>query len=56
MTPESMAGVDMVTLTVMANRINSIVSEMTNTMVRTARSTTMAARDFSCSITGHTTR
>ena len=44
----------MVTLTVMSNRINSIVSEMTNTMVRTARSTTMAARDFSCSITGYT--
>ncbi|MBJ7330138.1 MAG: hydantoinase B/oxoprolinase family protein [Solirubrobacteraceae bacterium] len=46
--------VDKVTLTVMANRINSIVMEMTNTMVRTARSTTMAARDFSCSITSHT--
>ena len=50
----SMSGVDMVTLTVMSNRINSIVNEMTNTMVRTARSTTMAARDFSCSITGYT--
>jgi N-methylhydantoinase B len=46
--------VDKVTLTVMTNRINSIVMEMTNTMVRTARSTTMAARDFSCSITSHT--
>ncbi|MBJ7519435.1 MAG: hydantoinase B/oxoprolinase family protein [Solirubrobacteraceae bacterium] len=46
--------IDKVTLTVMANRINSIVMEMTNTMVRTARSTTMAARDFSCSITSHT--
>jgi N-methylhydantoinase B len=49
-----MSAVDKVTLTVMANRINTIVNEMTNTMVRTARSTTMAARDFSCSITGYT--
>ena len=43
--------VDSVTLRVMSNRLNGIVSEMTHTMVRTARSTTMAARDFSCSIT-----
>jgi N-methylhydantoinase B len=35
----------------MANRLDSITREMTNTMIRTARSTTMAARDFSCSIT-----
>jgi N-methylhydantoinase B len=47
--------VDGVTLGVMANRLDGIVREMTNTMVRTARSTTMAARDFSCSVTdaGH---
>jgi N-methylhydantoinase B len=51
---QTVTPVDMVTLTVMANRINSIVGEMTNTMLRTARSTTMAARDFSCSITGPT--
>jgi N-methylhydantoinase B len=42
--------IDRVTLGVMANRMDSITREMTNTMVRTARSTTMAAKDFSCSI------
>jgi N-methylhydantoinase B len=42
--------IDTVTLGVMANRMDSITREMTNTMVRTARSTTMAAKDFSCSI------
>jgi N-methylhydantoinase B len=42
---------DPVTLAVMANRVDTIAREMTNTMVRTARSTTMAVRDFSCSIT-----
>jgi N-methylhydantoinase B len=41
---------DGVTLGVMANRLDSITREMTNTMVRTARSTTMAAKDFSTSI------
>lgn len=34
----------------MANRLDSIVREMTSTILRTARSTTMAARDFSCCI------
>ncbi|RQW61903.1 hydantoinase B/oxoprolinase family protein [Vibrio viridaestus] len=42
--------IDPVTLSIMANRLHSITREMTNTMIRTARSTTMAARDFSCSI------
>jgi N-methylhydantoinase B len=42
--------IDKVTLGVMANRLDSITREMTNTMVRTARSTTMAAKDFSTSI------
>lgn len=42
--------IDPVTLSIMANRLDSITREMTNTMIRTARSTTMAARDFSCSI------
>ena len=42
---------DPMTLAVMANRLDGVVREMTNTMVRTARSTTMASRDFSCSIT-----
>ena len=41
---------DTVTLGVMASRLDGIVREMTNTMVRTARSTTMASRDFSCSV------
>lgn len=40
-----------VTLVVMANRLDGITREMTNTMVRAARSTTMAGRDFSCSVT-----
>ena len=42
--------IDKVTLGVMANRLDSVTREMTNTMVRTARSTTMAAKDFSTSI------
>src|SRR5215471_14022630 len=32
----------------MANRLDSVVREMTSTILRTARSSTMAARDFSC--------
>jgi N-methylhydantoinase B len=43
--------IDPVTLGVMANRLDGVTREMTNTMLRTARSTTMAAKDFSCSIT-----
>jgi N-methylhydantoinase B len=46
--------IDPITLGVMASRIDGINREMTNTMVRTARSTTMAAKDFSCSIAGPT--
>ena len=42
--------IDPVQLLVMANRIDGICREMTNTLVRTARSTTLVARDFSCSI------
>lgn len=41
---------DATTLAVMSNRLDSITREMSNTVVRTARSTTMAARDFSCCI------
>ena len=37
------------TLVVMSNRLDGITREMTNTVIRAARSTTMAARDFSCS-------
>lgn len=42
--------IDRTTLAIMANRLDSITREMSNTVVRTARSTTMAARDFSCCI------
>jgi N-methylhydantoinase B len=45
-----MITLDTTTLVVMANRLDSITREMTNTVVRTARSTTMAAKDFSCSV------
>lgn len=45
-----MGKLDVTTLAVMANRLDSITREMSNTVVRTARSTTMAARDFSCCI------
>lgn len=38
-------------LAVLANRFDSIVREMTNTLLRTGRSTVMAvARDFSCAV------
>lgn len=48
--PQSPETIDPVTLAVLVNRLDGVVREMTNTMVRTARSTTMASRDFSCSI------
>jgi N-methylhydantoinase B len=48
--PEVIKPLDAVTVVVMANRLDSITREMTNTVVRAARSTTMAARDFSCCI------
>lgn len=41
---------DPTALVVMSNRLDGITREMTNTVLRTARSTTMAARDFSCSV------
>lgn len=46
MTPK----LDATTLVIMSNRLDGITREMTNTVIRAARSTTMAARDFSCSI------
>ena len=49
MSPETPA-MDPVQMLVMANRIDGITREMTNTLVRTARSTTLVARDFSTSI------
>ena len=42
---------DPIKMLVMANRVDGITREMTNTLVRTARSTTLIARDFSCSVT-----
>ena len=43
---------DPVLMAVLANRLNAIVREMGNTLLRTARSAVLAiARDFSCSIT-----
>ena len=42
---------DPVLMAVLANRLNAIVREMSNTLLRTARSAVLAiARDFSCSI------
>ncbi len=41
---------DPVQLLVMANRVDGITREMTNTLVRTCRSTTQLARDFSTSV------
>ncbi|MEE2984313.1 MAG: hydantoinase B/oxoprolinase family protein [Pseudomonadota bacterium] len=42
---------DPVLMAVLANRMNAIVREMTNTLLRTARSAVLAVvRDFSCSI------
>ena len=42
--------IDPVQLLVMANRIDGITREMTNTLIRTARSATLVARDFSTSV------
>ena len=42
---------DPVLMAVLGNRLNAIVGEMTNTLLRTARSAVLAVvRDFSCSI------
>jgi N-methylhydantoinase B len=42
---------DPVHMAILSNRINAIVGEMTNTLLRTARSAVLAVvRDFSCSI------
>ena len=52
--PETVAvayEMDPVLMAVLANRMNAIVREMTNTLLRTARSAVLAVvRDFSCSI------
>ena len=49
MPPETPA-MDPVQLLVMANRVDGIVREMTETLVRTGRSAQLAARDLSCSL------
>ena len=44
-------GLDPVTVSVISNRVDAIVREMSNTLLRSARSTVIAsARDFSCTI------
>ncbi len=48
--PTTDSTLDPVQLLVMANRMDGITEEMTNTLVRTALSATLVARDFSCSI------
>lgn len=48
----SNTAIDAVTLAILANRFDGIVREMTNTMLRSARSGVInSARDFSCAIT-----
>ncbi len=50
-TPEVAYAMDPVLMAVLANRLNAIVREMTNTLLRTARSSVLAVvRDFSCSL------
>ncbi len=49
--PASVYTMDPVLMAVLANRLNAIVREMSNTLLRTARSAVLAVvRDFSCSI------
>ena len=51
MTNESHENLDPVLLAVISNRLDSIVREMTNTLLRSARSAVIAmSRDFSCCI------
>ena len=43
--------IDPILMAVLANRLNAIVREMSNTLLKTARSAVLAVvRDFSCSI------
>ena len=44
------SAIDPIQLLIMANRLDGVVREMTNTLVRTAQSATLAARDLSTSI------
>src|SRR5262249_18536000 len=45
---EVVVELDVASMVVIANRLDGVVREMTSTILRTARSMTMAARDFSC--------
>ena len=46
-----MSSIDPITLAVIANRLDSIVREMENTLLRTGRSAVLnMARDFSCAL------
>ncbi|MEL0011991.1 MAG: hydantoinase B/oxoprolinase family protein, partial [Alphaproteobacteria bacterium] len=49
MSTEPETSLDPVLISVMANRLDGIVREMTNTLLRSARSAVISsARDFSC--------
>lgn len=49
--PQQHGEMDPILMAVLANRLNAIVREMANTLLRTARSAVLAVvRDFSCSI------
>ena len=51
MNTESKSEINPVDLAIMANRMEAICREMTNTMLLTARSSVIGmARDFSCAI------
>jgi N-methylhydantoinase B len=51
MTNAKTSGLDQVVIAVLANRFDSIVREMTNTLFRTGRSAILnTAKDFSCSV------
>jgi N-methylhydantoinase B len=51
MTNAKNSGLDQVVIAVLANRLDSIVREMTNTLFRTGRSAILnTAKDFSCSV------
>jgi N-methylhydantoinase B len=51
MTNAKTSGLDQVVIAVLANRLDSIVREMTNTLFRTGRSAILnTAKDFSCSV------
>ena len=51
MRSKTKSNVDQVMMAILANRVDGILREMTNTLLQTARSGVInSARDFSCSI------